>query len=452
MGSSGSSLAFLPHAGVLVAVALVVRVVAVWALGVDVADPGDGEAYLQAARYLRDGRYPLTQPITRPPLYPLFVAPWLSLPSLAMTFAAIRLSQVAIDVATCVLAARLAFRLAGDVVPGGATGRGVVRWGLTGRGMAAVVAFLLFAVNPHFVLQCWRIQTETLYMALLVGALTLLQGAEEQAGQGALWTGARWAGARRFVGAGAVLGLAALCRPQTQLVVVALIGLMVLLRRARGALWVGVGVVMVVGPFTVRNWVDWGEPVTVTDGFHFSLWLGNNDELARKLRATTREEFERIDREVYFERLPRMWAETEGFSPRQREAYWKAQFLRDSQALEGQRVGFYAAKLAAFFRPTVSPLIHGVKAAVALFVMPGLMLMVGVVGFFVLARATPMLAAYTLAMGATSVFMALAFQPNMRFRCPMLDPLLLLYAALLVTLWVVRGRQPTLAEGLRDGR
>ena len=117
--------------------------------------------------------------------------------------------------------------------------------------LAGLLAGLLVAVNGALIVSGQSIMTETLFTFLLLGTLLLLL----QAGRTGRWP---WA-----VTAGLALGAAALTRPVAQALVL-LVPLAFLLydRRlwpiVRGTVLVGVGVLLVMGPWMLRNMAEHG--------------------------------------------------------------------------------------------------------------------------------------------------------------------------------------------------
>jgi len=123
----------------------------------------------------------------------------------------------------------------------------------TGGRAAGLLAGLLVALNGALILSGQSIMTETLFTALLLGALLALV----LAGRGGRWG---WA-----LLAGLLLGAAALTRPVAQaLVVLVPLAFLLSTRRpwpiARGTLLVGVGFGLVMVPWMARNYAEHGTP------------------------------------------------------------------------------------------------------------------------------------------------------------------------------------------------
>ena len=169
----------------LAALAVVLGIVAIFALGWDNPYFTDSPDYIAAARsLLSDGSYPMTSsfPLFRPPLYPVFIASVWSVTQGSVFI--LKLVQVALHAGVVLMvyaASKLIFR----------------------DRFAAVIGALLAAVNPFFLYHAAAIQSETLHTFLVTlgilaaVALALNEGPEM----------------RIAVVSGVAFGLAALCKP-----------------------------------------------------------------------------------------------------------------------------------------------------------------------------------------------------------------------------------------------
>lgn len=215
--------------------------------------PNDPDLYLPLARSLATGHgfalWDGRPTAYRPPLYPLFLAPWVWLLGSHAAWAALWLN-VALGCATVVLTALTARR-----------------WGLGGR--RALLAAAIVALDPVLVSQSRGVMTETFAAALV--ALTLALAAQ---GSGVGWIS--------VAGGGLGFGLAALCRPS--LLPAAVLGVLaaVLLppgsarrRVVRGGVLAAV-VLVVLAPWALRNRVQLGEAVWTTTHGGYTLFLANN--------------------------------------------------------------------------------------------------------------------------------------------------------------------------------
>lgn len=203
----------------------------------------------------------------RPPLYPLVLSPFMWLGDERW------LGIGALHVALGALSVWLTYQIA-------------QRLGLGGWSYAAAA---MVAVDPLSVYHASVLMSETLFtFLLLVAVWAVLRMVDEG--------GIKWAAI-----AGALLGLAALCRP-TAWAVLGVIGLWNLFRRrgtkesetrhggtsttpARRASLSGpletvvlcVTAMAVASPWAIRNWLVFGEPILTTTHGGYTLLLGNND-------------------------------------------------------------------------------------------------------------------------------------------------------------------------------
>jgi Dolichyl-phosphate-mannose-protein mannosyltransferase len=232
---------FSSRLALLTGLGLAVRLV--WALAVRGGDQisGDGLEYHALAglladihRYVEPGHGPLVPTAEKPPLYPLVLA----LPAALgwHTFAADR-------IVSCVLGA-------GTV--------GVV--GLLGRRVAGARAGLVAAAIAAVYPALWgldsTVRSESLYGLLVALALLAAYGAAERPS------------ARRCLGTGLMIGLAALTRGEALLLVpllgIPLVRLVPRGRRLRAGALVVAGSALIVLPWLARNWIVFDRPAPIS--------------------------------------------------------------------------------------------------------------------------------------------------------------------------------------------
>lgn len=190
----------------------------------------------------------------RPPLYPLLLAGCLKLS--ANPTVAIGGLHFVLGVATVVLTIGLARQ-----------------WRLNGMGP---LAGLLVACDPILLNQSTLVMTETLAAFLSVAALALVTAAtDRRSGLIAALTGA-------------VVGLAALCRPTFLLWLAALIiglawsaDVWRLRFRLAGAMLLGAAITLL--PWAARNQARFGRPIVATTHGGYTLLLGNNPDYYQHL-------------------------------------------------------------------------------------------------------------------------------------------------------------------------
>jgi 4-amino-4-deoxy-L-arabinose transferase-like glycosyltransferase len=252
-------------AAALLAVALLVRGGVLLALGDGLKDDPDGYRNIAEQVLLQGvfGRpvYPgLIRPSAyRPPLYPLLLA------NTASTFGGNKVTPIAVG----------ALHLALGLATVWLTLVLAQSWGL-GRG--GIFAALLVTCDPILLNQSTLVMTETLatFLAVLgLFCLTRLSDARSP------W----YAGL-----AGGAIGLAILCRPTFLPWLIAAAAITPLLRTAwprRAANLVAMLAVaaVVLAPWTIRNYQQFGRPILTTTHGGYTLLLANNPQFYRYLRA-----------------------------------------------------------------------------------------------------------------------------------------------------------------------
>ncbi|MBW3534748.1 MAG: glycosyltransferase family 39 protein [Gemmatimonadetes bacterium] len=200
---------------------------------------------LIAAEEIASGNLvPFDGPISlNSPLYPYLLAALYQLVGISELHA-VRLVTGVLDAGTCALVALMAFRRSGPVA-----------------GWAAGLSLAVFGPMIFFAADLNPVPFTLLF---LTGGVVLLDGP---------------AGARRFAGAGLLLGLAAATRPNVLLA--GILGLAVpwarrLPRPALLTLAVGGGVALGVAPITLLNVAASGEPVMLTTSGGHNFYIGHN--------------------------------------------------------------------------------------------------------------------------------------------------------------------------------
>ncbi|WP_152051184.1 dolichyl-phosphate-mannose-protein mannosyltransferase [Tautonia marina] len=212
--------------------------------------PSDPDNYLVLARSLADGqgfRVADRPTAYRPPLYPLALAPGVTLLGLPATAWVVTL------------------HLASGAVAIGLTGLAARRWGLPDR--ATALAMIVVACDPVLVSQARGVMTEPMASALVAAVLASV-GPVPTIGE-ALRTGL-------------LAGLAALCRPSLLPAALLIVTAVVFLSPGRWLRRAVRGVVMLaaltltMAPWAIRNAVVLGSPVWTTTHGGYTLFLANN--------------------------------------------------------------------------------------------------------------------------------------------------------------------------------
>lgn len=362
----------------------------------------DAPAYLLAARSLaQTGHYPLrTDPyLFRPPGYPAFlVAATLGHPE---RIAMARLANVLVGA----LVAPLLLALSARVV----RRRGVA----LATGAAA-------AVHPTFVLASSDLQTEPLFLVLLLSAGYLLLAADDRPSSNFALL------------AGALLALAALTR-SSALVLLPL--LLAPLWDARFPRRVGVhlagsallGFAFTLAPWTLRNALVFHEPILVNDGAGYVFYGRNAQAALRMADARTREELQAATDAFEAEREARIAAlppEVRSSPGRLSRALFRAA-LEQRAADPSGTLRLIGWKAWDWLRPYPDPRFWPGVVVVACGAYFTALYAAAAVG---LARAArPGVRRFCLAFLAITLLFHLALETSWRYRAAYWDPVLLLY-------------------------
>lgn len=296
---------------------------------------------------------------------------------------------------------------------------------------AAVVAGALAAVYPYLLYPVAYVQTESVYTLLAFTATLWFVRA----------VGADGIELRRWlpyaVGAGALGGLAMLCRPSALLLILILgawVATMVVFRIGPGGRAVVPLLVflfaaaVIVLPWTIRNYVRFSELIIVNNQAGEIFWLGNNAHYRELFRTETPEAFRAT--------LAAMWSELQAdrpmvghLSPGAIDRYYWEKGWRYIASSPREWMTLLFLKWLAFWRPWPNPVAHGagsalISALVATPVFVGAA--VGMVQLF-RRRRYESFGLLLMLIVVHAVFFTL-FHPAVRYRTPSVDVFLLVLA------------------------
>lgn len=255
LAAAGNRLAAIPRGrwlAALIVAGIAVRVV--WVLLFPAPFTSDGESYYKLARRLAQGqtfRTPQGEWVAWPPGYPFL---------LLVHFQILGIGRLAVIVANLLL-------FAGSLL----TVDALARRFSEGREGIARLATLLFALWPNLIASAGLASKEMVIIFLLPATLLLYLKAVERP--------SRWAALS--LAAGLVLGYAILTQPAVQLLAVVFVVFEILLRTpvlraaARLAL-LGLGVAIVILPWTWRNYQVTGVPILVSANGGSVFYRANN--------------------------------------------------------------------------------------------------------------------------------------------------------------------------------
>ena len=280
---------------------------------------------------------------------------------------------------------------------------------------AGVVAGCAAALYPPLVWTTAYAFSETLFMAIALGAVLLLSPALDKG---------RIRPLRPVFAAGLLAGAATLTRP-AMLFFLALVALWLITRRRVLAVVVlAAGSLLVVAPWTARNYAVHGRFVLVAAEGGVTFWTGNHPFAIGEGDMAANPAIKRDFRE-FEARLPgRTNEEIEGLY--YREAF---RFILDHPG----RWAWLTVKKSFYTVVPIGPScrLHSMRYFVLSLVSYLVVLPMGLAGFVLLKRAgSPPVTLALLA--ASAVVVSLAFFPQERFRIPVIDPVLVAWASALV--------------------
>jgi 4-amino-4-deoxy-L-arabinose transferase-like glycosyltransferase len=401
---TGSTRARRLFAGALAA-AFVLRLA--FAFGYWVGKPlnHDEHEYLELAASLAEGRgFRYSPPeggeertrFGRAPGYPVLLAA-ISLATGADLLRATRLAQCAIGVGVVALIGLVAARAAGS--------------------RAGVAAAWLAAVYPPLVWIPAYVLSETLYSALALSVVALAGPAIE--GRGSL-RGSSLIVNARALGAGLVAGAGTLTRP-SMLFFLAIAGAWLLLRRRVPVLVsLAVGALVVVAPWTLRNYHEYGRVVLVASSGGVNFWAGNHPLSPGEGDMAANPGIKRDSL--------RLRTAHPGLSEEELEPIYYREAFREIARRPLWWAGLLARKLFYTFVPVgPSYTLHSRLYLAATWLAYGFVLPLGVAGFARLWRSDRWPRALWM-MGWSAVLMGVVFLPQERYRIPVIDPALLVAA------------------------
>jgi hypothetical protein len=367
----------------------------------------DEREYLALAESLQDGRgftYPpgldvgTGQRFGRAPGYPAFLALLGAEPAPASAPAVVKVAQSLIGALVVWMIGALAAASAGE--------------------RAGALAAMIAAVYPPLVWIPSYVFSESLYMPLALGCVMLLHGARQHARSAETPR----AGGALTLAAGLVCGMAILVRPGMLLFLPLAAVWFVTRRQWSLAAAFCIAAAVVVAPWTLRNVREYGRVVLVASEGGITFWTGNHPLARGEGDLAANPEIKRA--EIAF-RQAHASLTAEELEP----LYYRAA-LQQIVENPGWWIGLLFKKLFYTFIPIgPSYTLHSTRYLLATVIPYCLLLPFAVAGLPRLLRrenaATPLLL-----LAASVVLTALIFFPQERFRIPVLDPTIIVSAAI----------------------
>ena len=299
------------------------------------------------------------------------------------------------------------------------------------RGIAAVTG-VAGALHPPFVLLSCDIQSEALFLPLLLCAGALLLAAADRRSS------------RLALLSGALLAAAALTRPAALALAPLLLAVLADRRwpfrdRKRIAAAAAVGLVLALAPWTIRNAARFGELIPISDELGCTFFDGNSVWANRIYELTDRRDVAPMNVAMHRDRVARLEAAglgigTPGFrSPSRRSFALVRAAIDDRRRDPSGTPRLFARKLWHWVRPYPTPFWGAPVVASAS------LLYAGLFGFAAIGMAGAQrrgAVAFAIAVLGIAMAVHVAILVLWRYRVPFWDPILLLYAVPGAARWI----------------
>lgn len=383
--------------------ALVARLAAVTWSGWTSVGFGDGPAYLYAAsEIVRTGHYPVSTEefYFRAPGYPVFLA--LVTGGDARRVAAAKAANAVLGALAPLLLAGLSARI------------------FRRRGIALATG-IAAALHPGLISLCADLESEPLFLLLLLGAGYLLLGSSDRPSSNLALAG------------GLALALATLTRPSALVLVPFLAAALFDRRwppRARAHLAASalLGFFLALAPWTIRNALVFHELLPVNDAAGCAFYQGNSDWMVRFYELRSRPAYLAWSRAMFadLEERTAELARNGRMSPSARSRYFFREAIRERSGDPAGWARLLLRKAADFVRPWPNPLFWPKPVVAAVGGVGAAVTVLAAIGMTVPAR--PGVRVFCLAFLAVTLAVHVAILVVWRYRIPYWDPVLLLYA------------------------
>ncbi|MGI8640127.1 MAG: glycosyltransferase family 39 protein [Pyrinomonadaceae bacterium] len=405
-------------------IAVSFSVLAIWFFGFERVEFGDTQDYINAANAFLNGmpypRQSVFHPMFRPPLYPLFISLiWSVFPN---SIIAVKLAQALLHGATVLVIYKIIYEILRKHTP-------------------AFFGALFCAINPLLIAHTTDFYTEPLHTFLCALAMLFLVK---------LLKDDKFSYLNAFY-AGAIFGLATLCRPAILgvalclAVVIALIHLKKIKRTkyliASAVFFVSI--FLATAPWTLQNYRDTGEFILVNDGFSYNLWLGNLPETIVLYEGgfESKEENQKFADYVWGEAPIAKLKELEqtdnyySLTFNEREKVWRREALKNMTADYGLTARLMLGKLWNFWTPFLNHFTYGYKMVIPIAVFVIATCIFGLYGAYIFSSnktGKKFIILLAVSFLATTAIHVLIFG-FVRYRVPNVDPYLSMLTG--VALW-----------------
>jgi Dolichyl-phosphate-mannose-protein mannosyltransferase len=388
-----------------VGIGLLVRLLFTFGYWVDKPLTHDEQEYLHLAQNVAAGRgltydasaaAPDVERFGRAPLYPLLLALIARVAPTAHLLAAIRVAQSILGAVAIALLAFVARRAAGP--------------------SAGTLAAWIAALYPPLVWMPAYVLSESLYVPLAFGNV-LLVGRLIDGGERFRTSAPSW----QLLMSGVLGGLAALTRPVHVFYLITVGAWLLLKRQLRWAMLVGIGALIVIAPWTARNYHEYGRLVLIASEGGITFWTGNHPLSPGEGDMAANPAIKHDNQ--------RLRAEHPGLSAEELEPIYYREAIGRIASQPRWWLGLELRKLFYLIVPTgPSYTLHSARYLAATLVSYGLLLPFGCAGLVMLARRGRWPRSLGLLL-LSAIVACLIFFPQERFRVPTIDPVLIVGAA-----------------------
>ena len=390
---------------VAVGIGLLVRLLFAFGYWVDKPLTHDEQEYLHLAGNVAAGRgltydasaaAPDVERFGRAPLYPLLLALVARVAPTAHLLAAIRVAQSILGAVAIALLALVARRAAGP--------------------SAGTLAAWIAALYPPLVWMPAYVLSESLYVPLAFGNVLLVGRLID--------SGERFpssAPSRQLLMSGVFGGLAALTRPVHVFYLITVGAWLLLKRQLWWAMLVVIGALIVIAPWTARNYHEYGRLVLIASEGGITFWTGNHPLSPGEGDMAANPAIKRDNQ--------RLRAEHPGLTAEELEPIYYREAIGRIASQPRWWLGLELRKLFYLIVPTgPSYKLHSARYFAATLVSYGLLLPFGCAGLVMLARRGRWPRSLGLLL-LSAIVACLIFFPQERFRVPAIDPVLIVGAA-----------------------
>jgi hypothetical protein len=307
-------------------------------------DSSDGLDYHFSAISMINGNgYPAhgALPFVRPPLYPLLLSAVYLFFS-HETLLTARLVNAVLDTAACFVFYHLILLI----------------WNSR---RTAILSSLIYAFNPLYLFFNVRVRVEALFILLVAGGIYFLIKEYKKDFPTLLPV---------FL-IGCIFGLSILCRSNATMLLLLIPAWLIytnlknLKKAIRLGLGFALGCVLMIAPWSIRNYYKYGELIVITDGFGYAFWISNTDIKLNDLNARSYQEYLDADK-ILWVKTSQVETEIQEKSYKERENHYinlSLQYIRDNFPTW---VWLNVLKFAEFWSPVARIDMQGLKAFLTL--------------------------------------------------------------------------------------